>query len=265
MRGQLYLAVTRQSFSNALAYRANYYTGLARELFFLYLGILLWRALYESGAPVAEATVGQTVAYIALSRLLIVIRQVDLRPLLESRVISGEIASDLVRPYDFQAYLFARVCGTSLHNLLMKSLPMLLVAALLWGVEFEVGAARLLLFLVSFILGYLVAFLIDFITGMMAFWTTEMWSFSVVKFAIVTVLSGALVPLWLYPAGFSAVIEWLPFAAVAYIPLSIYVGYLPPDLVLPMLVRQALWIGILLIICRLIWLRAVARLAVQGG
>ena len=56
-----------------------------------------------------------------------------------------------------------------------------------------------------------------------------------------------------------------PFCGIAYIPLSIYTGVIRgPDIWMNILVQVA-WGVVLMLLTRLIWLRAHRRLVIQGG
>jgi ABC-2 type transport system permease protein len=74
-----------------------------------------------------------------------------------------------------------------------------------------------------------------------------------------------MVPLWLFPQFLRRLAEVLPFQAVYYIPMSIYIRTLNGEAALRALGLQAFWAVVLVLISRWAWSRVQARLIVQGG
>jgi ABC-2 type transport system permease protein len=89
---------------------------------------------------------------------------------------------------------------------------------------------------------------------------------SITKEIIVTVFSGALVPLQFFPDAIQRVLLLLPFQAIYYTPLMMVTK---PDLgwetFLPMLAVQLLWALILFAATRLFYNQALKVLRVSGG
>ena len=77
--------------------------------------------------------------------------------------------------------------------------------------------------------------------------------------------TGALIPLWFMPDAPRTVIQLLPFQAIAFIPVSIYVGEPATGSIGTALLLQAMWIGILILVIRWIWGRAFKHTVIQGG
>ena len=86
------------------------------------------------------------------------------------------------------------------------------------------------------------------------------------KEIIVTVFSGALIPLQFFPEAIQKVLFWLPFQAIYHTPLMIMAK---PDLglavFLPMLLIQVAWAVILFVLGRLFYNQAIKVLRIAGG
>jgi uncharacterized membrane protein YphA (DoxX/SURF4 family) len=85
------------------------------------------------------------------------------------------------------------------------------------------------------------------------------------KAAAVELLSGLLVPLSFFPPWAEGLLEWLPFRAIADVPLNLYLGRYAGEEVLFMLALQAAWALGLYALGRLAWRVVVRRLTIQGG
>jgi ABC-2 type transport system permease protein len=120
-------------------------------------------------------------------------------------------------------------------------------------------------FLVSLFLGVVISFLFDFIFGMLAFYVKNLWGIGFGKFALVRLLSGALIPLVFFPKPIQNILNLLPFKGMIYTPVMIFLGKYQSQEMLMSMMNQVLWIGILALCNYLLWRKAVTRLTVQGG
>ncbi|MOA51458.1 hypothetical protein D3C78_1746070 [compost metagenome] len=85
------------------------------------------------------------------------------------------------------------------------------------------------------------------------------------KRVMVDLFSGVVVPIAFFPGWLSAIMQWLPFQAITYLPSSVFTGRTPSSEVLPVFGLQIVWFAFLLIPIWLIWRAARKRLFVQGG
>jgi ABC-2 type transport system permease protein len=63
--------------------------------------------------------------------------------------------------------------------------------------------------------------------GLVSFWTMQIWGIIAIYDYTSQFFTGALVPLWFFPAWLRQVADLLPFQAQAFIPLAIYTGQIP--------------------------------------
>lgn len=124
---------------------------------------------------------------------------------------------------------------------------------------------RVILFLVSCILSFLIYILFDFCFGMIAFITTYIFGLAIIKNAVLSFLTGQLIPLTFFPNEMQKIFEFLPFSSMNYVPVMIYLGkYNSKDLAFA-LARQGIWVVILYVLGGLMWKRVTKRLIVLGG
>lgn len=178
------------------------------------------------------------------------------------RIRSGDVITDLYRPVDFQAWWLASEAGRCGFALLAKGAPQLLLGMLLFGLAMPATPGSAVLFLVSLALAFLVVFAWKFTVSLVGFWLLDVRGITSLAGAVVTVTSGALLPLALLPDGLAAVFRWLPAAAMITTPFELFIG---GGAVAPRLATQAAWALALLLLGRALLRRAVARVVVQGG
>jgi ABC-2 type transport system permease protein len=177
----------------------------------------------------------------------------------------GAIATYLTKPIDFQIYALFANLGSLLMNLTAITLPTILVMLFVFRVKVEMGAG-LLLFPLSLLLAFLISFSIDYFIGLLGFYSESVWGLSITKEIIVTVFSGALIPLQFFPDGIQRILFWLPFQAIFHTPIMMITR---PDqgleVFLPMLAVQLSWAIFLFLLARLFYNQAIKVLRIAGG
>jgi ABC-2 type transport system permease protein len=121
------------------------------------------------------------------------------------------------------------------------------------------------LYILSCLMSFLIFVLFDFCVGMIAFFTSYIFGLFMVKEALMSFLTGQLIPLSFFPEAVQRVFDFLPFSSMIYAPVMIYLGkYQGAELAL-VLVRQFVWVLLLYGLGSLIWKRVTKRLVVLGG
>ena len=254
----------------AIRERAAYRFDLATALLFslMMMGLLhaLWSAVYRDAAGLA-LPVGGTLTYICLGQAFSFTRQGQHRAIerVSQAIRTGDIGIDLLRPADFQARLLAESAGAFAVETLLVSLPAYLLALLAFGIAAPASPLAALGFVVSLLGAFLLAFALNFLVIVLAFWTTSTFGLVYARKALVDVLAGAIIPLSFFPGPLREVALALPFRGIAYTPLSIYLGTVAGPAIWGGLLAQFGWAAALLALTRLLWLRALGRLVVQGG
>ena len=121
------------------------------------------------------------------------------------------------------------------------------------------------LYLASCLMSFLIFVLFDFCVGMIAFFTSYIFGLFLVKEALMSFLTGQLIPLSFFPAAVQRVFDFLPFSSMIYAPVMIYLGKYQGTELVWVLVRQLVWVLLLYGLGTLIWNRVTKRLVVLGG
>lgn len=246
-----------------LAYRASIGAWLIQLITQIYLYVVLWRALFAAGQTQVGIDYGGAVTYSTLA----VLQSFSLGGpdgLIRLTVRDGSVSYYLLRPLGYLTQLFALGFGSVLYGVVW-TLGGFTLASMLSAARWPEDLTQFGYYLVSLLLAQLVHYQLRLLLGLTAFWTTEVWGISTVFQLTTRVLSGAIVPLWFLPDGLRGAIELLPFASVAYVPLSIFVGRLVGFEAHRFIMLQALWVCLLMLGGRLVWRQAERKVVVQGG
>lgn len=235
----------------------------ATALVEMFVARQLWIALFNGRAVYEGYTLDQTLTYVVLSMAFFSLMKGD--GFLYWRIRSGNILTQLNYPLRFPAQEMAASLASILFSLLLQAVPQLLLAIFVLRIPLPASFAAWAGFGVSFLLGCLIFNCLDMLANMLGFWTTEIHGAIAWKDFLAGFLSGAFLPLWIFPAGVEKVIAWLPFRGMQYVPLSILVGWIPPEQYLREMGIQLFWVALLWLAVEAVFRRAMRRYEVQGG
>lgn len=256
--------MVRISLLSQLALRSSYYFGLLREFLFLILSIQLFRTLYSGSETVISATLKETITYLIISKFAQFFNMSTMGKI-QSRIVSGEIATDLLRPVEYDFFMLVQEFGAWIQRVISITLPLVLLSLLF--VKFYPPSTIYygFFFIICILLSFLIMFYANYCVSLTAFWIPYLWSLNSVSTTLFTILSGAMIPLWFYPEGIRSVLEWLPFSLAVYTPINVYLGRIYMADMPLLFLKQAMWIVILWLVSRFIWSRATKKIIVNGG
>jgi ABC-2 type transport system permease protein len=260
-----YLALLRGSYMSGMIYRLSFIFTILGNVIYMSVAYFLWRSIYQNSTTLHGLTFDETFIYVALGSAVFLLLRTYVDWYISYEIREGIIAIYLTKPLDFQLYALFNGLGGVLLNLTAITIPTVLLLALVFKVTISLGLG-LILFPFSLLFAFLVNFSFDYFIGLMAFYTESTWGLTITKEIIVTVLSGALVPLQFFPDAIRQVLLWLPFQAIYYSPLMMVsqpnLGW---ETFLPMLMVQLFWALILFVAARLFYNQAIKVLRVSGG
>ena len=180
-------------------------------------------------------------------------------------MIEGKIAINLIKPVDPQLMYLSQTIGECCFRAVLFTLPVAGVVFLIYPVGLPSSLSSAGLFLLSTGLALLIFACINFIVGTFALQLQSIVGVIRAKYFVVEFLSGLLLPITFFPAGFQRILSYLPFPHVSYTPLQIYLGRLDGRAAWLALATQLLWVAILFMTGRLCWQFFTKRLSIQGG
>jgi ABC-2 type transport system permease protein len=261
----LYWHVAVKSFQKNLAYRAANLAGIATNIFFGAVYVLIYRALFTGRGTVGGYTVEDAVTYTVIAQSLLMAMSAFGNRELSEAIIKGTIAVDLARPIDFYYYWAAVDLGRAVYYFFFRGIPTFLAGALLFGVERPAGARVWLLFLGAVVLGMFVSFTFRFLTNSIAFWTTDSRGVISLTNTLILFFAGFIVPLNFFPPWLATIANSLPFRGLAQVPINIYLGKMSGGEIVAFVFQQAMWLVVLTVAGRFMLGRMVRRVTLAGG
>lgn len=254
----------------SLALRFGFFMSLGITLLNTWILVNLWDAIRQNSPETqAEFTAAELATYIAVAQVVSLARMSHANRQLFYKAMgsvdSGEIAMDLIRPIDNQVLRYSQWLGVFAVDTLMVALPTWLVFRLTGVIGAPDSGVQAVLFALSVALGWLVAAGFHYLMAALTIVVTQSPGINMFRVAVQELLSGGLVPLSLLPAWLGTLAVVFPFHAMVSSPTLIYIGRLQGLDALAALGIQAAWGVGLIAAGRLLWLRLVRRVLVQGG
>lgn len=260
-----YLAVTRGGFMLGIVYRFTFIFTLLGNIIYLGVAYYLWKSIFTHADVIRGMTFNETFLYVGLGSSVFVLLKTYTDWAIHGDIREGTIANYLIKPVDVGTYYMFSSLGLFLFNVAIITIPTFLLLAFVFKVQFTIGPG-LIVFPISLILAYLITFSLDYFVGLFGFYTESVWGLSTTKEIIITVFSGALIPLQFFPDAIQKILLWLPFQAMFHTPITMITrpdqGW---DVILSMLAVQLFWVVAMFISAKLFYGQAVKVLRISGG
>jgi ABC-2 type transport system permease protein len=222
-------------------------------------------ASLEPGASIGGYDATEIITYISVAWIgrSLTFNNIDRE--ISSQVTEGNITQSLLKPIDFQVMTYFGALGEAGFRLVLFTLPISVVVFPLFRVGAPVSAGAAAAVAVSYFLAFLVGSGINFVLGTFALRLKSILGLVRAKMLMLAFLTGTLVPLTFFPGPLRTAVELLPFQAMSYIPVTIWLGKRTGPELWEGLAIQLFWAVALFALGRVLWLTGVRRASVQGG
>ncbi len=244
-----------------LAYRTEL---VARCTSAALVGVLttsVWLAVTRDRPAVGGVPASALVTYVLVAWLWAAAVSTRIDQHLADRAASGALALDLLRPGSLQARAYFRDVGRTAATALFTTVPLLVGSVFVVPVSLPTDPSTWVAFAASLPVSHALAFALAWLVGLGAVLLRTGNGLLHLKGALLALLSGALIPLEIYPDAVRRVVVWLPFAGLSHTPAALLTGRGGLDL----LAVQAAWAVVLLGLGHQAWRKVSRHLVVQGG
>lgn len=265
-----FVAYLRREFRAGSIYRIDFLLKIAYGLITMYAVRCLWVALYSQSPELVGRDLPSMLTYAMLAAAMDMIFYPSATATaphlyIMQQMRTGRIDTDLLRPMNLQKQLLLQNAATMVFGALALVLPACALAMAAFGMGLPASALHGAAFLLSFALGFLVLFSMNFLLGLVSVVTTDIQQITWAYNGLISILSGKLVPLWMFPAWMRAAANALPFRCIFETPLNIYTGALQGAALWSGVLLQAAWVLALMALGHFAWAGVHRRLCVQGG
>jgi ABC-2 type transport system permease protein len=233
----------------------------------LIIGVLraVWTAAYRDTETLRGLTDAEAFGYTAVTVALAATITTNVDWMLYRGINQGSLTTQLTWPISLRRYLLGTCFGDGLRALAITFVPTIAASIVLLGMDMP-SLEQWAWFAVSFVVAYLLLFHIDFLLGLITIRTHSIVGFIHLRTALIAIAAGSVLPYEFYPESVAAVLRWLPFAGVSYVPARLLtVEAVDTGEVIAFLVRQAAWLLIVSFGAEFAWRRSRRHLELVGG
>ncbi|MDT3427768.1 ABC-2 type transport system permease protein [Paenibacillus forsythiae] len=260
-----YIVLGKVSLQNAMAYRSTFLISLLAGFVLVMSQFYIWKAIYSKHNEIGGYSWDEMKAYLLIMFITNSLLSWYSEMAISQKILDGSVAMDLLKPLDFQKARLAETMGASIFESILGAALASIIIIIFEGIASPPDLLTWLLFLVSLLASALIKFGIIYIAGLFCFWTSNPYGVAWVRAAITNLLSGAIVPLTLFPRWLESVTAYLPFRGVVFVPASIFLNRINGQAAVQEIAIQLLWALFLWLAGRMIWSRAVRQITIYGG
>jgi ABC-2 type transport system permease protein len=254
-----------RSLQTRLAYTGAYAWDVIAALMAFLSVILVWVHVSGKGGLPATLESGSLFAYLTLAYCLNFGIGTWLEFHLGRRVRTGLIATDLLKPIDFQWMQFCGYLGEVLPQCLIGGLILILGVAMLPLAPLTGLGSQPIACLVSIAFAVALQFAICYGFALVSFVTHFSYGAFALRTALHFMFSGMMGPLALFQPGLREWAAALPFSHILHTPASLMLGWIRGVDAWMLVAVQAAWTVGLLLAGRLLLAFLIRRLVIQGG
>ncbi|GAA3121491.1 ABC-2 family transporter protein [Streptomyces rectiviolaceus] len=267
-RFRLYAAVAHGGFRRYATYRTATLAGVFTNTVFGLILAYTYIALWDERPGLGGYDQSQALTFVWLGQALLMVVAVmggGFEDELIERIRTGDIAIDLYRPADLQAWWLAGDLGRALFHLLGRGVVPMLIGALIFDLAVPADPLTWLATAVAIVLGVVVSFALRFLVALSAFWLMDGAGVAQMAWLAGIFFSGMLLPLNVFPGALGEFARAMPWSALIQVPADVFLGKRTGFDLLTTYGFQAAWAVGLLCAGRMLQTVATRRVVVQGG
>jgi len=262
---RLYIEVARKSFRRFATYRGAVLGGVFTNTIFGMIHAYVLLGVHAEREFVNGFDASDAVTFVFGAQALLMVVRAFGWDELGQRLRTGDIASDLQRPADVQAWWIAQFVGMSAFYVIFRGLPPFIGGWLVFDEVSLPGPAALFWFVVTATLAAGLAGAYWFAVNMIAYWIIEVRGVVMAFSLMIMFFGGVIVPLWFLPDALLDAFRLTPWAAMVQLPGEVLIGSRDVAACLRVVGLQLFWLSALVGAGRVLLSTATRRLVVQGG
>lgn len=264
-----YISFFKLKFATGLQYKAAAIAGLATQIFFGFVFIMVYVAFYGSGTNDVDITLRELIQYMWLGQAffsLIFVWHKDNEIL--NMIKNGNVAYELCRPQNLYVMWFVRILASKLSSVVLRCIPLLIIAFLLpapYNLSLPINFTAFIFFVITLTLSSLLVTALVAFLYLLIFYSIDSKGIMGVYCSIAEILAGQVIPIPLFPAFLKSIAVVLPFAYISDFSFRIYSGNITGGAIGQGLIVQLTWLIILIILGLLLSNKILKKVSVQGG
>lgn len=221
---QTYLKLVSKSFQRSITYRLEYFVNLLNAFMYIFIFTSVWKTVSKEHPNSLGVWDEESLVQYAIISTIVKVSFGRNESLLTSKIKSGDIAYDLLKPYNLFLYYAADSLGVSLFQTFARSIPLFVLSFTLLGKLPSIELMNLFKFVLVYIFAFGIFLSFGFMLSALAFFFTEVFSFMILYSALVALFSGSVIPVNILPDFFQKFVSYTPFPYLFFYPTAVLLG-----------------------------------------
>ncbi len=263
-----YCQVVINTIAESSEFRFNHllsFLVIALPLIFM---VLLWRKVLGENGQIGAFDLKSIITYYFLVVLFQDISYPGPFWEIIDHIRDGGLNVFLSKPISYPGYILALKLGINIPYLFQSALILValgMVAGFSRYLILPIDLFHFLFSLLSFLLAVLCGFSLSFIFSALTFWLEEGRGVEVFLEFLISLTSGLVLPVSLYPKVLKTFCNILPFRYVLNFPIELYLGVVKGRELITGLTIQILWVLLAFLVLRFIWKSGLKKYEAVGA
>lgn len=245
-------------------YKSNFWLFTLNRIVEVIVYIFVWKAIFAQTGNAGGFTVEQIITYYILVTTIKPFALWGINEDIAHSIRNGNISKELLNPMTYFQYCFGVNLGEMAFAFVV-GLASFIVCSILWGITLQFNLLNFILAVIIILVGIIISFFMQMIVGTVGFYSSSIWGMQILKKAIISIFSGIIAPLTLFPEWFQKIANILPFKELIYAPVNVLMGNIELNQIWIIIVKQILWVFITYGIAKIFFNHSIKKVTINGG
>ena len=245
-------------------YKSNFWLFTLNRIVEVIVYIFVWKAIFAQTGNAGGFTVEQIITYYILVTTIKPFALWGINEDIAHSIRNGHISKELLNPMTYFQYCFGVNLGEMAFAFVV-GLASFIVCSILWGITLQFNLLNFILAVIIILVGIIISFFMQMIVGTVGFYSSSIWGMQILKKAIISIFSGIIAPLTLFPEWFQKIANILPFKELIYTPVNVLMGNIELNQIWIIIVKQILWVFITYGIAKIFFNHSIKKVTINGG
>lgn len=245
-------------------YKSNFWLFTLNRIVEVIVYIFVWKAIFAQTGNAGGFTVEQIITYYILVTTIKPFALWGINEDIAHSIRNGNISKELLNPMTYFQYCFGVNLGEMAFAFVV-GLASFIVCSILWGITLQFNLLNFILAVIIILVGIIISFFMQMIVGTVGFYSSSIWGMQILKKAIISIFSGIIAPLTLFPEWFQKIANILPFKELIYTPVNVLMGNIELNQIWIIIVKQVLWVFITYGIAKIFFNHSIKKVTINGG
>lgn len=245
-------------------YKSNFWLFTLNRIVEVIVYIFVWKAIFAQTENAGGFTVEQIITYYILVTTIKPFALWGINEDIAHSIRNGNISKELLNPMTYFQYCFGVNLGEMAFAFVV-GLASFIVCSILWGITLQFNLLNFILAVIIILVGIIISFFMQMIVGTVGFYSSSIWGMQILKKAIISIFSGIIAPLTLFPEWFQKIANILPFKELIYTPVNVLMGNIELNQIWIIIVKQILWVFITYGIAKIFFNHSIKKVTINGG